>query len=32
MVIAHKSARNRKHPTKSSDYRDLVRAIIAARK
>ena len=32
MVIAHKSARNGKHPTKSSDYRDLVRAIIAARK
>ena len=32
MVIAHKSARNAKHPTKSSDYRDLVRAIIAARK
>ena len=31
MVIAHKSARNGKHPTKSSDYRDLVRAIIAAR-
>ena len=32
MVIAHKSARNRKHLTKSTDYRDLVRAIIAARK
>ena len=31
-MIERKSARNRKHPTKASDYRDLVRAIIAARK
>ena len=32
MVIAHKSARNAKHPTKKADYRELVRRIIAARK
>ena len=32
MVIAHKSARNAKHPTKKGDYDELVRRIIAARK
>ena len=31
MVIAHKSARNAKHPTKKADYRALVRKIVAAR-
>ena len=30
MVIAHKSARNQKHPTKGKDYNELVRRIVAA--
>ena len=32
MVIAHKSARNAKHPTKGADYKELVRRIVAASK
>ena len=32
MVIAHKSARNAKHPTKGADYKELVRRIVAAAK
>ena len=30
MVVAHKSARNKKRPTKTEDYRDLIRLIFAA--
>jgi len=32
MVVAHKSARNAKHPTRGSDYRELVKTIIRAKK
>ena len=32
MVIAHKSARNAKHPTKGADYKELVRRIVASKK
>lgn len=31
MVIAHKSARNARHPTKGNDYRELVKSIIRAK-
>ena len=31
MVVAHKSARNAKHPTKASDYSELVKTIIHAK-
>lgn len=30
MVVAHKSARNKERPTKTEDYRDLIRLIFAA--
>ena len=32
MVIAHKSARNAKHPTKGADYKERVRRIVSASK
>ena len=31
LVIAHKSARNARHPTKGNDYRELVKSIIRAK-
>ena len=31
MVVAHKSARNKLHPTKSEDYRDLIGLILSAK-
>ena len=30
MVVAHKSARNGKHPTRAGDYRELIRLILSA--
>ena len=32
MVIAHKSAGNKKHPTREKDYRKIIQLIIAAKK
>jgi len=32
MVVAHKSAGNKKHPTRGSDYKALIRLIISAYK